>query len=209
MARIRPMAVVPFLMGLISFILTVIVLIAGTKEGRLEDFSLMTLNVSNVGKNLITFTPTNTSAAASTSTTTSTAASSTASCECSMLIFDLHLQVTYLHFIATDPLANILDIMPTSDIPASLTAPFSSLESGLTSTIDDGLQQAVNSIVKNLIQELDLKDFYSFYLSNTCEGSYAPNSTAPNAKKNTTVCKSSSKSSMHISIAKIPSCKLC
>lgn len=79
MSRFRLFAVIPLLTSLISFVLTLIILFAGSKKGVLEDFSLLTLNVSTVGQNIIEFKPVNTTSTTTTTATTTASDSGTAS----------------------------------------------------------------------------------------------------------------------------------
>lgn len=77
MARFRPLALLTGVLSLISFVLILILTIAGSKKGLGEDFPIMTLNVSNVGQNLISITPVDSAAAATSASPTVTTASAT------------------------------------------------------------------------------------------------------------------------------------
>lgn len=46
-------AVLPILLGLASFILTMLCLFAGSKKGFMEEYAVVTLNVSQIGQNLL------------------------------------------------------------------------------------------------------------------------------------------------------------
>lgn len=56
----RPLAIVPFVLSIIAFSLIPLnILLAGSQAGTLEDYPILTLNLSSVGQNAITFTPAN------------------------------------------------------------------------------------------------------------------------------------------------------
>lgn len=58
--RFRPLAIIPFILSLGAFLLTLIPLTAGVSKGTLEDYAIIHLNVSNAGQNLVIITPANT-----------------------------------------------------------------------------------------------------------------------------------------------------
>lgn len=58
-SRFRPLAIIPLILSLAAFLLTLIPLTAGTSKGMLEDYAIIKLNVSNVGQNLVIITPAN------------------------------------------------------------------------------------------------------------------------------------------------------
>lgn len=55
----RPLAIVPFVLSIIAFSLILVNILAGSNLGMLEDYPILTLNLSSVGQNAITFTPAN------------------------------------------------------------------------------------------------------------------------------------------------------
>lgn len=57
--RYRPLAILPAMISLATFLLTLIPLMAGSSKGVLEDYAIVNLNVSSVGQNLVSFSPVN------------------------------------------------------------------------------------------------------------------------------------------------------
>lgn len=66
---------------------------------------------------------------------------------------------------------------------------------GLLSTLGNEIEGGINSILNDLTTDvaslLGLPDFFNVHVMDFCQGSYSPNSTADNAKKNVTECSNS------------------
>ncbi|ETI23615.1 hypothetical protein G647_05417 [Cladophialophora carrionii CBS 160.54] len=65
-------------------------------------------------------------------------------------------------------------------------------DGGLLSTLGNDIQQDINNIINDLTVDiaslLGLPDLFNVHVLDFCQGTYSPNSTADNAKKNITEC---------------------
>lgn len=71
---------------------------------------------------------------------------------------------------------------------SSLGSFISSLAKNVTDYIEGELSDIEGDIADKLAEELGISQWYSLHLMDLCQGSYAPNATAKNSKKNTTEC---------------------
>jgi hypothetical protein len=69
-------------------------------------------------------------------------------------------------------------------------------DGGLLSTLGNDIQQDINNIINDVSADiaslLGLPDFFNVHATTFCQGTYSPNSTARNARKNVTQCSKSS-----------------
>lgn len=66
------------------------------------------------------------------------------------------------------------------------------LLSDLGNDIQEGINDIINDISVDIASLLDLPDFFNVHVTDFCTGTFEPNSTARNARKNVTDCTNSS-----------------
>lgn len=152
---------IPLLFSVVSFVLTLLALLAGQTKGFMEDYSVMMFNTSTLGQNFIE----NLGGLGGGS---STASSSTTSATPT----------------PTDKgiLGGIGDGI--GSIAASATSALGSRESEAVGILND----LGNDVADGLSSALGIEQFYSFHVTNLCQGDYAPNATASGSWLNTTAC---------------------
>jgi hypothetical protein len=148
---------------LVSFVLTILALLAGHQKGFMEDYHVITFNTSTLGQNYLA----NLAKGGSSSTTTSAATTTTA---------------TPTSTTSKGLLGGIGGMF--SSIEASATAVIGSIESEAASILND----VGNDVADKLASELGIEQFYSVHVLDLCQGNYAPNATAENARLNLTSC---------------------
>ncbi|KAH0846452.1 hypothetical protein AYO21_07112 [Fonsecaea monophora] len=67
----------------------------------------------------------------------------------------------------------------------------SGLLSGLSSTIQEGINDIIGDAATDIASLLGLPDFFNVHVTDYCQGVYSPNSTAPNPRQNVTECSKS------------------
>ncbi|POS78462.1 SUR7 protein [Diaporthe helianthi] len=150
----------PLVFSMAAFALALVALLAGKEPGTLEEYHIVLFNTSTLGHDFISNMVSDDDDASSASSSTTTSPTPT----------------------STDDSGGIGDWF--SSIKASATAIAGSLESEAASILDD----IGNDIADKLAEELGIEQFYSLHVMNMCEGSYAPNATASNARQNVTNC---------------------
>lgn len=58
----------------------------------------------------------------------------------------------------------------------------------LINTAQDAANDVIGNVAEEVIDRLNISDFYAVHVMNYCEGTFEPNGTARGAKKNTTEC---------------------
>lgn len=181
--RMQPLALFPVLVMMTAWILSFLCVFAGNKPGYMEDYAVFTLNVSRVGENLIQDFDNKIYAINFTSLT-----------KRSLDIGDAPLPTITAapSLMVRDDLDNIVDGLTSkaagaasaveskaSAAKSAVGSKASALESAAASKINSGMEaletkivQAVNKAYTNLIDEMDLKDFYSIHMMTTCSGEY-------------------------------------
>lgn len=149
----------PLIFSMAAFALALVALLAGKEPGTLEEYHIVLFNTSTLGHDFISNMVNDDDDASSTSSTTTSPTPT-----------------------STDDGGGIGDWF--SSIKASATAIAGSLESEAASILDD----IGNDIADKLAEEIGIEQFYSLHVMNMCEGSYAPNATASNARQNVTNC---------------------
>ena len=173
----RPIIGIPVGLSIVGFVLAMLSLFAGKQQGFMEDYFILMVNP--VPSTLPTLPPGPPFLA-------------------SMLLTRGLLQVN------TSDLGQ--NIVPTPSGGASVTAtPTSGSSSGLAglgdifSQVEASVTAAIGSaetavaswekgLADQLANDLGIKEFYSLYVMDICQGDFTPNATAPNAGYNVTNC---------------------
>lgn len=154
-------ASIPLIFSMVSFVLTMLALFAGSKKGFMEDYHIIVFNTSTLGHNFIESLADGNSSASSTATTASATATTTSK---------------------SGILGGIGGIIST--IEASATAVVGSMESKAASILND----VGNDVADKLADELGIEQFYTLHVMDLCEGEYSPNATSSNPSYNVTNC---------------------
>lgn len=163
---------IPLLLSVVSFVLTILALLAGHKEGFMEDYHVVLFNTSTLGHNFIQnladgdFSASASSSSSSSTSTPTSTITSAASTSTSGFLGDI------------DPGGFF------SSVEASATALVGSLESEAASILND----IGNDVADKLAQELGIEQFYSVHVMDLCQGYYEPNATSNGASLNITEC---------------------
>lgn len=152
---------IPLVLSSVSFVLSMLALLAGYKKGFMEDYHVVMFNTSTLGQNFLENMVSGDSSSA-TPTATTTSASST----------------------STGLLSGLNPGGIFSSIEASATALAGSLESEAASILND----IGNDIADKLADELGIDQFYSIHVMDLCQGEFEPNATSPHASLNITEC---------------------
>lgn len=153
---------IPLLLSAVSFVLSMLALLAGHKKGFMEDYHVMMFNTSTLGQNFIENMASGSSSSSATATPTITSAAST----------------------STGFLGGFNPGGKLSSIEASATALVGSVESEAASILND----IGNDIADKLSSELGIDQFYSVHVMDLCQGEFEPNATNPHATMNITEC---------------------
>ncbi|KAJ4418532.1 hypothetical protein N0V82_005512 [Gnomoniopsis sp. IMI 355080] len=156
------LAAIPAVLSAVSFVLTMLALLAGYKKGFMEDYNVMAFNTSTLGHDFLSNLA---GSSSSSSTTTSAAAAATTSSKGGF--GDL-----------PDPFSVI------SSLEATATAALGSLESSAASILGD----VGDDVADKLADELGIEQFYTVHIMDLCQGDYEPNATASGAWMNVTNC---------------------
>lgn len=150
---------IPLVFSMVSFVLTMLALFAGSKKGFMEEYHIIVFNTSTLGQNFIESMAHGDSASTTASATaTTTSASSTG-------IF-----------------GGVGGII--SSIEASATGIIGSVESEAASILND----IGNDVADKLADELGIDQFYTLHVMDLCQGDYSPNATSSNPSYNVTNC---------------------
>lgn len=154
---------IPLVLSAVSFVLSILALLAGYQKGFMEDYHVVMFNTSTLGQNFLeNLASGNSSSASATATPTTTSASST----------------------STGLLGGLSPGGLFSSIEASATALAGSIESEAASILND----IGNDIADKLADELGIEQFYSLHVMDLCQGEFEPNATNPHATMNITEC---------------------
>lgn len=158
---------IPLLLSAVSFVLTMLALLAGHKQGFMEDYHVVLFNTSTLGQNFIqNLAGGDFSAASASSSTATPTITSAASTSTSGILGGINPGGFF------------------SSIEASATALAGSLESQAASILND----IGNDFADELAQKLGIEQFYSMHVMDLCQGYYEPNATSNGAAMNTTEC---------------------
>ncbi|CAK4011654.1 hypothetical protein AC578_2023 [Lecanosticta acicola] len=183
--RMQPYAVLPVLVMTTAFVLSFLCVFAGNKPGYMEDYAFFTLNVSRVGENLIQdfddkiyainlnnlinpSEPKNVPTA--TATTAPTAMITRAPRDLSNLVGDLSSDLGGAES-AVQSKVSVVNSAAGSEASALESAAASKINSAVEA-LETKIVHAVNKAYTNLIEDMDLKDFYSIHMMTTCSGEY-------------------------------------
>lgn len=153
---------IPLIFSMVSFVLTMLCLFAGSKKGFMEDYHIMVFNTSTLGQNFVESMANGGSS--STATTASATATSTSSGG---------------GILGGGGIGGII-----STIEASATAVVGSIESEAASILND----IGNDVADKLANELGIDQFYTIHVMDLCQGDYSPNATVNNPSYNITNC---------------------
>ncbi|KAF2471763.1 uncharacterized protein BDR25DRAFT_193278, partial [Lindgomyces ingoldianus] len=149
----RISAILPFAFAVVSFSLTLVLLIAGSKPGYLDEDFIISINASKVGQDIIRLEQ---------ATPTSTPPTSTASSTANPLDF-------------LNPLSTSNPLNP--DNPNNpLSGLLGPITGNITDALNEGIEDSLNTIVGALVDAAGVRDFYHLFLESICEGD-ATNST--------------------------------
>lgn len=152
---------IPLIFSMVSFVLTMLCLFAGSKKGFMEDYHVIVFNTSTLGQNFVkSLADGDSSSSATTASATATSTSSSGG-------------------ILGGGIGGII-----STIEASATAVVGSIESEAASILND----IGNDIADKLSDELGIDQFYAIHVMDLCQGDYNPNATASNPSYNVTNC---------------------
>ncbi|ORX95924.1 hypothetical protein BCR34DRAFT_619799 [Clohesyomyces aquaticus] len=150
MAVLRITALCPLAFAVVSFAFSLVLLLAGSRPGYLNDDFMIALNSSKLGQNIIRFEPATSTAAASSATSAKATSSSSP--------FDF-----------LNPLSTASPLNPNN--PNNPLEPIlGPLIDNATGAIDGGLQNGMNAIVEAVVQGAGVRDFYNLYIESICEG---------------------------------------
>lgn len=155
---------IPLLLSSVSFILSMLALFAGYREGFMEDYHVLMFNTSTLGQNFLENLASGDSSASATATATPTITSAAS---------------TSTGFLDGFNPGGLF-----SSIEASATALAGSVESKAASILND----IGNDIADKLADELGIEQFYSVHVMDLCQGEFEPNATSPHATMNITEC---------------------
>ncbi|KAK7192086.1 hypothetical protein PSPO01_01658 [Paraphaeosphaeria sporulosa] len=151
MCTVRVSALLTLALAVVSFVLTLLVVLAGKRPGSLEDKYMLKLNASHIGEDIIRFERASSTASAAPAATTTS---------------------------SSDPLNLLNPFSPSSPLsPSNTDNPLNQLNDSLepiignlTNSINDVLGDAVNEVIEGLVDLAGLSDFYYLYTSTVCEG---------------------------------------
>ncbi|KAF1960469.1 hypothetical protein CC80DRAFT_583175 [Byssothecium circinans] len=165
MRNLRFSALLTFTAGLVVFVLGLLVILAGKRPGQLEGQFVLKLNTSRVGEDIIRF-----ERASATTSATPTATTTQ----------------------ATNPLGPFGIFPTTSPLnPQNPNNPLNGILNTLTDSINNGLGDAVNTLIEGLVDQTGVQDFYYIYLNNVCQASIANGTEANDDGVTITKCQSS------------------
>ncbi|CAN8099917.1 unnamed protein product [Discula destructiva] len=181
------LAVIPVVLSAISFILTMLALFAGHKQGFMEDYHIMVFNTSTLGQDFLSG-----AAGGSSPITTGTGTAATAAATSSSSRTGLDIPNPLTHFTHTIAAA---EATPTADAALEDRGLLSSIEASATE-VAGSVKSAAASILADvggdvadrLADELGISQFYTIHIMDLCQGDYAPNATANGAWMNLTDC---------------------
>lgn len=182
--RMQPLALFPVLVMMTAWILSFLCVFAGNKPGYMEDYAVFTLNVSRIGENLIQDFDNKIYAINFTTITKRS--------EPEDMAFPMITPAPTATILPRDGLEDLVDGISSkaagvkseveskgSAAKSAVQSKATALESAAASKINSGFEaletkivQAVNKAYTNLIDEMDLKDFYSIHMMTTCSGEY-------------------------------------
>ncbi|KAF2690946.1 hypothetical protein K458DRAFT_483073 [Lentithecium fluviatile CBS 122367] len=149
--RFRVSAVLSGLLAIVSFVLSLLVLIAGKEPGYVKNVYLVKMNTTEIGQNFIQF-----DAASSTTSIAPTATTSSSSNPLDPL----------------NPFSTASPLNPNNpNNPLNPNNPdnrLSGVISNLTASVNDGLGDAVNQIVSGLVDQAEVKGVYFLHLNRVC-----------------------------------------
>ncbi|KZM25238.1 uncharacterized protein EKO05_0007434 [Ascochyta rabiei] len=151
--KYRFSGVFSLILSLTTFVLTLVVVLAGRNVGTFEGQYIIALNTSRVGQDVVTF---------ERASATSTPLSGTSSTS-SRLPNPTKSVLTSPPSIPTNSdnsLEGIGDIL-------------GNLSGSLTDIINDGLGDVINGVVGGIIKQTGVRDFYYVYLQKICSGSFS------------------------------------
>lgn len=152
---------IPLIFSMVSFVLTMLCLFAGSKKGFMEDYHIMVFNTSTLGQNFVeSLANGDSSSSATTASATATSTSSSGG-------------------ILGGGIGGII-----STIEASATAVVGSMKSEAASILND----VGNDVADKLANELGIDQFYSIHVMDLCQGDFSPNATVNNPSYNITNC---------------------
>ena len=180
LANLRLFAILPVLCTAIALLLVVLCVFAGHKPGMMEDYAVFTLNTSRLGENVlqeldakISSVHLKRSLAVTLSHTTVTTVPVITAAPTTLTTLDprgLASDITSLESKASSVLKSA-----TSVIRGEATSIKSVVAGAATSALgaaETDIVNVVNKAYEGLIADLNLKDFYSIYMSASCVGTY-------------------------------------
>lgn len=168
----RLIPIVPLVLGTAAFILAFLCIFAGTKTDLLQDYSILTLNISRIGQDI------------------------------SSTLFDKRSANPLVDLISDLEKRDIIDSISSAadSIQDSVTGVASDTLNALegkvdnvTDTIQQEAEDLANDAAASIAKGLGFKDFYSVFIMNYCQGYYTPgpikNATVKDIDKNVTSCR--------------------
>lgn len=157
---------IPLVLSAVSFILSMLALFAGSREGFMEDYHVLMFNTSTLGQNFLENMASGRNSSSASATATPTATITSAASTSTGFLDGFHPGGLF------------------SSIEASATALAGSAESKAASILND----IGNDIADKLSDELGIEQFYSVHVMDLCQGEFEPNATSSHATMNITEC---------------------
>ncbi|RDW65200.1 hypothetical protein BP5796_09892 [Coleophoma crateriformis] len=179
---LRFTAIVPIATMAIAFALTLIALLAGSKQGFMESCNVMTLNTTDIGQNIIKFAP----------VTKAKSRRGIVATVNGSALDDGELDERGLFSSS----ASTTSAAPGATATAASGGPFEAIGNffngvvqNLTSAVDGALTDAENALVAEVAKELGIAQYYTMHMTTLCQGNLS-SPTDPNAQFTSTSCES-------------------
>ncbi|KUJ08282.1 uncharacterized protein LY89DRAFT_765093 [Mollisia scopiformis] len=172
--RLRPTALVPAIIAMAAFALTLVLVLAGRQPNQMSQYYLLSMNTSHLGDNIIQFNPT---------TAVATPAASKAEIQPR---FDISHPIQSIGsgldsiFSGIGNLTGLGNLTSNGGPITGITNAIEGIITNITNVVDGGLTTVENNLVQELMQSLGVKDCYNVYAGNVCSGNYT-NTSDPNA----------------------------
>ncbi|RDW59457.1 hypothetical protein BP6252_12544 [Coleophoma cylindrospora] len=177
---LRFTAIVPIATMAIAFALTLVALLAGSKQGFMESCNVMTLNTTDIGQNIIKFAPVTKAKRGIVARVNGSA------------LEDGELDERGLFSSS----ATTTSAAPGVTATAASGGPFEAIGNffngvvqNLTSAVDGALTDAENALVAEVAKELGIAQYYTMHMTTLCQGNLS-SPTDPNAQFKSTSCES-------------------
>jgi hypothetical protein len=162
--KLKIIALVPLILAITGFVLSMLCLFAGTKPNYMESYHIVSLNTTGLGHDQL--------AKLNTTSLTATINAPFVPEPCD--------QTNKAKKLACEAKNEVAEKAWNSDAGKAAREKAAELLASTTAEVGELIDKAA--------QELGIKQFYSLHLMNMCEGYYKPNASTPHAGTNVTEC---------------------